>query len=255
VPGAGSSSRTAHTIGGELFTVVHLLDREHGLRRALSDPAKSADNKAAVLMALLTGRVAAATADIAAAAVKLRWSGPRDLCDGLAELAVTAIVIDADAEGRLDDLEDEIFRFGRVVAAAPDLRAALGDPRLPADRKRDLLAALLDGKVTRAALSLITEAAQQPRGHSLETNLEEYGRLAAQWRERLVAVVRTATALSDAQRGRLVAALAAMYGHQVHLAVVADPGVLGGLSVEVRGEIIDGTVVSRLQAVRRRLAS
>lgn len=253
-PGPDAVSRAAAMIGAELFSVAGLLDREHGLRRALSDPAKRADDKAAVTMALLTGRVAAATAELTAAAVRLRWSGPRDLADAVEQLAVTAVVIGAEAEGRLDDLEDELFRFSRVVAAAPELRAALADPRLPADRKRDLLAALLDGKVTAAALRLITEAALQPRGRSLEKNLEDYARLAAEWRQRLVAVVHTAIPLGGEQRRRLAAALAAAYGHEVHLAVVLDPGVLGGLSVQVGGEVIDGTVASRLAAVRRRLA-
>jgi F-type H+-transporting ATPase subunit delta len=241
-------------LGDELFAVVHLLDREHGLRRALSDPSKPADEKAAVTASLLDGKVSSDAAELTASAVRLRWSSPRDLADALAQLAATAYVVGAEADGNLDDLEDELFRFGRVVAAEPELRAALSDAAASPERKRDLLAGLLRGKVTEQALRLITEAVCYPRGRNLEANLEEYARLAAERRQRLVAVVRTATQLSAAQRRRLATALAAAYGHEVHLNVVLDPGVVGGLAVQVGDEVVDGTVASRLETLRRRLA-
>jgi F-type H+-transporting ATPase subunit delta len=94
-----------------------------------------------------------------------------------------------------------------------------------------------------------------PRGRSLEASLDEYGRLAAAWRERLIAVVRVATGLTEDQRGRLAAALSQTYGHDVHLNVVVDPRVMGGMSVEIGDELIDGSVASRLAGLRQRLAS
>ena len=109
----------------------------------------------------------------------------------------------AEGAGELDDVEDELFRFGRIAGGEPGLRAALSDPRLPDDRKRELLDALLAGKVTPAALRLITQAVINPRGRNLEANLADYARLVADWRQRLIAVVRVATELSDGQRERL----------------------------------------------------
>ena len=109
---------------------------------------------------------------------------------------------------QLDDLEDELFRFGRVVNGAPDLRIALSNPFFPAERKRELLDALLGGKVTEPTLRLVTQAAVQARGRSLDASLDEYARLAAERRERLVAEVHVAIALTAAQRRRLAAALA-----------------------------------------------
>ena len=253
--GGPESSTSAEPVADELFGVVHLLDREHGLRRTLSDPAKPADQKASVIESLFGGKVSAEITGLTAEAVRQRWSKPRDLPDALEETAVQVLVIGADAAGQLDDLEDELFRFGRVVAAQPALRAALADPALPRERKRGLLAALLEGKVTQQTLRLVTEAAQYPRGRSLEANLEVYARLAAQRRERLVAVVRTATDLSPAQRDRLAAALARVYGRDVHLNVVIDPAVIGGLSVQIADDVIDGTVAGRLETVRRRLGA
>jgi F-type H+-transporting ATPase subunit delta len=245
---------TADALGDDLFAVAGLLDSEHGLRRALTDPARQPEAKAGLIRSLLAGKVSAATPDLVAGMVSDRWSVPRDLADAAEELAAKAVVISADRSRKLDDLEDELFRFGRLVAAQPDLRAALSDPYLPADRKRGLIGALLDGKVTPATEKLITQAALNPRGRSLDASLEDYARLAAERRQRVVADVRIASALTQGQQDRLAAALAAVYGHEVHLNIVLDPHVMGGMSIQVGDEFIDASVVSRLAALRRRLA-
>jgi F-type H+-transporting ATPase subunit delta len=244
----------AGTTGDELFAVLRLLDREHGLRRALSDPAKSAQEKAAVAESLLRGKIAAPTLELITAAVSARWATSSDLTDAVEELAVLAVVETAQAAGQLDDLEDELFRFGRIVASQPELRDALSGPALPDSAKRQLLGALMRGKVTPAAGRLITQAVTDPRGRHLDTSLDLYARLAAERRERLIAVVRVATAPSPEQLRRLRAGLAATYGHEVHVNIVLDPEVVGGMSVQIGNDLIDGTVASRLASVRRRLA-
>jgi F-type H+-transporting ATPase subunit delta len=245
----------AGQLGDELFAVTGLLDAEAGLRRVLSDPTREARAKTGLVQALLGGKVAAATLDLVSALVSESWSEPADLVDAAEQLAALSIIETADREGTLDNLEDELFRFGRVVNAEPELRTALSSPFFPAERKRGLLDALLGGKVTQATMRLVTHAAVQTRGRSLDASLEEYARLAAERRERLVAEVHVAIALSAEQRSRLAAALAAAYGHDVHLNIVLDPQVVGGVSVQIAGEVIDGSMASRLAEVRRRLAA
>jgi F-type H+-transporting ATPase subunit delta len=240
-------------LGDELFAVLHLLDREHGLRRALSDPAQPGDLKASAAHDLLRGGLAADTLGLVEDIVRLRWGRSIDLADAVETLAVTAQVAGAEAAGRLDDLEDELFRFGRVLAAQPDLRRALNDQAVSADRKVGLLSDLLRGKVTDATLLLVTENAVHPRGRSLERGLELYGRIAAERRSRLIAVVRTSVELTEQQKTRLTAALSAQYDRDIHLNIEVDPTVLGGLSVRIGDEEIDGTIQRRLADARRRL--
>ena len=180
---------------------------------------------------------------------------PAATADAAEQLAVMATAAAAEGAGELDDVEDELFRFGRIDAAEPDLHAALASRLLPDDRKRELLNTLLEGKVTQASLRLITQVTLHPRGRSLEANLADYARLVAAWRDRLIATVRVAAALTDGQRERLTAALAAIYGHGIQLNVVLDPEVVGGVSVQIGDELIDGTLSSRLAALRQRLAA
>jgi F-type H+-transporting ATPase subunit delta len=199
--------------------------------------------------------LSADAAGLVAQAASVRWSAAADLTDAVEQLAVQALVAAAETDGHLDELEDELFRFGRIVASSPDLRITLTNPFVSAQAKRELLANLLAGKVTTESLRLITEAAVSPLGRSLDASLEEYARLAARRRERLVAEVHVAVPLTDTQRARLVSALADAYGHQVHLNVVIDPKVAGGMTVRIGDELIDGSVNTRLAVARRRLVA
>src|SRR5215472_17263452 len=245
----------AATVGDELFAVVGLLDREPGLRRALADYTSAREARTGLVRDLLGDRVSPATLDVVSGLARERWSMPRDLADAAKELGVLATAAAAGGAGNLDDVEDELFRFGRIASGEPELLAALSDQRMPDDQKRALLDQLLSGKVAAASLRLITQAVLHPRGRNLEANLADYARLVADWRQRLIAVVRVATELSDGQRERLTAALAALYGHGIQLNVITDPQVVGGMSIQVGDEFIDGTMSSRLAALRRRLAA
>jgi F-type H+-transporting ATPase subunit delta len=252
---AVSDAAVAATVGEELFAIVGLLDREAGLRRALADATSPQGARTGLVRGLLGGRVSRVTLDLVAGMAADRWAGPRDLADATEQFAVLATAAAAHGADQLDNLEDELFRFSRIVRGEPELHAALASPSLPADRKRSVLDALLEGKVTPQSLRLITQAAVYPRGRSLEATLSEYERLAAEWRQRLIALVRVATELTASQRERLAAWLSATYGHGIQLNVVIDPQVVGGMSIQIGDEFIDGSVANRLAVLRRRLTA
>lgn len=242
------------TLSEELFEVVRLLDGQHALRRALSDPSNSAEGKSQTVGALLANRVDASTLDLVSYLAGLHWARGTDLPSAMETLAVLATVTRAEREGGLHDLEDELFRFQRIVQGQPRLRSVLTDPAAPPEHKRQLLRDLLADKVSGATLRLVSEAATYPRGRGFDRALQAYGQVAAQRRQRLIALVRTAVPLGEERRQRLADSLSRAYGHEVHLNIEVDPDVMGGLSVRVGDEVIDGTIAGRLDEVRRRLS-
>jgi len=100
----------------------------------------------------------------------------------------------------------------------------------------------------------LSEQALMGRHRSVGVALAEYQRIAAEHRSRVVAIVRSAVALTDAEKERLADVLGRQAGREVHLNVVIDPEVVGGVRVELGDEVIDGTVVGRLEDARRRMA-
>ncbi|MFJ5938774.1 F0F1 ATP synthase subunit delta [Streptomyces sp. NPDC003444] len=244
----------ATKLADELAAVTVLLDREVSLRRVLSDPAQSGEAKAALAQRLLTGQVGGETADLVSGMVRSRWSRSRDLADATEELANTADLTAAQKAGTLDGVEDELFRFGRIVSSSNELRSALTDKAATATAKGALLRSLLGGKAHATTERLVVRLVTQPRGRSLEAGLESLSKLAAARRDRMVAVVTSAVPLSDGQKQRLGAALAKLYGRAMHLNLDVDPSVLGGITVQVGDEVINGSIAERLDEATRRLA-
>ncbi|MFC8098315.1 F0F1 ATP synthase subunit delta [Streptomyces sp. NPDC057363] len=250
-----STSVDAAQLADELAAVTALLHREVSLRRVLTDPAQAADAKAELAGRILGGQVGGPAADLVAGTVRSRWSQSRDLVDALEELAAMADFTAAQKAGTLDDVEDELFRFSRIVASDTGLRSALTDRSASTPAKSELLHSLLGGRAKATTERLVTRLVTAPRGRSLEAGLESLSKLAAERRERTVAVVTSAVPLSDTQKRRLGAALAKLYGRQMHLNLDVDPEVLGGVQVRVGDEIINGSLADRLDDAARRMAS
>jgi F-type H+-transporting ATPase subunit delta len=240
-------------ISADLFQVSALLEREAGLRRMLTDVSLPAKAKASLVRQVFGGRLDDGSVDLLEAAAGGRWTSTRDLAAALERVAVVAVVRAADAAGEGDRLENDLFGLSRLVDEHHDLRDALADPGRSTQDKSALLHQLLEGKVSAAALAL---AEQSVSGfHRTATMaIEDYQRVAADERQRIVALVRVARPLGDAERDRLTRALTSQYGRPVHLNIVVDPSLVGGLRVEIGDDVIDGTVASRLDDARRRLA-
>jgi F-type H+-transporting ATPase subunit delta len=250
VDAAGSS---AGDLGAELFDVVAVLDGAPALRRVLTDPSTDSEAKVGLVTQIFGSQVGASTLSVLSTAVSGRWASSRDLTDGLETAGVAAQVAAAGAAGELDALESELFELGRIIRSDAELRQVVSDRSLPAERKASLLTSLFGTKVTPATLALAGQAAVERTG-SFEKVLTGFGELAASRRERLLAEVRVADELDETSKKRLAKALAAKYGRDVHLNIVVDPSVLGGITVSVGGEVVDGSMSTRLETARRRLA-
>ncbi|MEU6351289.1 F0F1 ATP synthase subunit delta [Streptomyces sp. NPDC047072] len=249
-----NTSVDAGSLADELAAVTALLDREVSLRRVLTDPAQPGEAKAELAQRLLGSQVGGPAADLVAGMVRSRWSQSRDLVDALEELANLADLTGAQRAGKLDSVEDELFRFGRIVTSNTELRAALTNRAAPASAKGELLRSLLGGRAAQATERLVARLVAAPRGRSLESGLESLSKLAAERRERMVAVVTSAVPLSDGQKQRLGDALAKLYGRRMHLNLDVDPEVLGGIRVLVGDEVINGSIADRIEDAGRRVA-
>ncbi len=240
-------------IADEIVAVAQLLTREPRLRRALSDPARSGDERVALLRGLLDGKVGATALDLVATLVGGRWSAPMDLLNATERLGVDAVLVSADYAGDLAEVEDELFRFGQVVDGSPDLAATLGDSTVPAARRAELAHSLLEGKVRPATLRLTELALAGFAGRGFAGALTRLVELAAERRDRQIAYVVAAVPLSDEDERRLSATLSGMYGREITLKVTVDPAVIGGMSLRVGSDLYDGTIRSRFTQTRNAL--
>ncbi|MFZ8998554.1 MAG: ATP synthase F1 subunit delta [Ilumatobacteraceae bacterium] len=159
----------------------------------------------------------------------------------------------ARAEGTLDEVEDELFRFARSFEASDELRTALTDDLIPAAKRQAIVEDLLGGKATNTTTQLISMVVGTGRGRELPAIIERLVRRAANSKQLEVAEVRTAVDLTADQQDRLKAALANATGKAVTIKVIIDPSVLGGVVATVGDTVIDGSVRTRIDQLKSRL--
>lgn len=165
-----------------------------------------------------------------------------------------AVLAVAQAEGVLEEVEDELFRFTRTLEQESGLREALTDPALPSERKRAVLRDLLGGKTSDATVNLLELIVDQGRSRELPAIADRLVALAGERRQQAVAEVRTAVPLDEDQRRRLAEALGRATGRTVEVRTIVDPSVIGGVYARVGDMVFDGTVRRRLELARERLS-
>jgi len=160
----------------------------------------------------------------------------------------------ARAEGTLDEVEDELFRFARSYESSEELRNALTDDRVPAEKRQAIVEDLLGGKATGTTTQLVSMVVGSGRGRDLPAIVDQLVQRAAGSQDLSVAEVRTAVALSDDQQARLKAALENAAGKSISLKTVVDASVLGGVVATIGDTVIDDTVRTRIDQLKSRLS-
>ena len=237
----------------KLLAVSTIVGSSASLRGALSDSGSPEGARVALARSVFEGKTDGAALDVLGEVVGLRWRTPADLVDAIEGLGVEAALIAAERAGRLDAIEDELFRVDRIVAGNEPLRQTLADPLVDDDAKAALLRDVLGGRTDELTLRLVSHVVAHPRGRRLEAALADLVATSAKRRERLLAQVRVAAPLTDDQQTRLAAALGRIYRHPVDLQVDVDESTRGGVVVQVGDEVIDGSIGARIEQIRRRM--
>jgi len=238
-------------LSDELYAVADLLDRERRLRRNLADQGSPESSRRHLIEAVLEGKIGSRSLEMLSELVASRWSRPLDLVIAVEELAGQAMLAVAEQDSSLEDVEDDLFRFGRILNAHPTLATLLGDESRPSEDRLDLLATLLGDKAQPVTRGLLEQAVRAPRRRALENVVEQLVDRAAARRERSVALVTAAAPLSEDQERRLVDTLGRIYRRRISLQTEVDPNLLGGLVIRVGEEVIDGSVSGRLERARQ----
>ncbi len=202
---------------------------------------------------LLSGKISDAALDIVKAAASQRWSSTSDLAHGLQHIARLALLVRAEREGQIDDVEDQLFRVSRVLEAEPRLITLLSEYTAPADGRIKLLNSVLRGRASKNTADLLRQTVELLHGERADEVVRDLANLAVSRRGEVVAHVRAAAELTDAQRERLTELLTRIYAHPVSLQLDVNPALIGGLTIAVGDEVIDGSLASKLAAAENHL--
>jgi len=247
----GVDAQTASTLSAELFFVADVLGSNISVRRALTDTSRDAAAKGALIKDLLASKVGKATVGLLTELSALRWSGAKDLVQVIEQLAIEAEATAANISGELDRVENEMFVISSTVSNSSELRKAFKSDAHVA--KAQLVAELLKN-ASSSTTKLVSQMVNAWRGRSIESAFADFQWALAARRNRVIALVRIAAPMSQAQQDRLEAALNKQVGQPVRMNIEIDPAVLGGVSVKFADEMVDGSVSNRLAGAARALA-
>ena len=175
--------------------------------------------------------------------------------DQLVEGYAEALFRLVQAEGELERVEDELYRFGKVLESNYELKRALSDQAVDSSVRTGMLEELAGDKVSTQTLGLLSFVVDQNRGRLLPEILARLSALVAESRQAAVAEVRSAIPLDDEQEAQLADGLSKATGLNIELKVIVDPSVMGGVVAKIGDTVIDGTVRRRLEQLREQVRS
>ena len=249
----GVSAATASEISTHLFFAAEVFASKTALRRAITDPSRDIASKTALIKELFGSKIGKEASDLISGIAALRWSAGKDVIYVLEQLAIEAEASAANINNELDRVEDELFSASRLLVDSSELRSALVGGA-GADLKAQLVTEILSKNASASTVKLVRALVTQRRGRSLEAAFAEYLFGLANRRNRLIAVVRTAAPISDAQKVRLSGAIEKQVGQPIRVNIQVDPTIIGGVSIKFADELIDASISNRLAHAGRALA-
>ncbi len=249
----GVSAATASEISTHLFFAADVFASKTALRRAITDPSRDIASKSALIKELFGSKIGKEASGLISGIAALRWSAGKDVIYVLEQLAIEAEASAANINNELDRVEDELFSASRLLVDSSELRSALVGGA-GADLKAQLVTEILSKSASASTVKLVRALVTQLRGRSIEAAFAQYLFGLANRRNRLIAVVRTAAPISDAQKVRLSGAIEKQVGQPIRVNIQVDPTIIGGVSIKFADEVIDASISNRLAHAGRALA-
>jgi F-type H+-transporting ATPase subunit delta len=131
-----------------------------------------------------------------------------------------------------------------VAAAArdPQMQSALSNPKVTAQQKKDLFAAVVGERMGKELGNLVAVLVDGHREVLIGSMAEQFEELKREHEKVLRARITSAKPLDDAQRAEIVSALEKRYGKKVEAELDVDPQLLGGARVQVGDQVINASV-------------
>lgn len=158
----------------------------------------------------------------------------------------------AKENGKLEEWHSELTEMAKL-AAEPEITKFAENTKIPLDFKLKLLRERLTG-ISQLPLNLACFLIAKGKFRELEQVVQSYGRLLDEQRGIKHAEVITAIPLSDAERENIKKYLESATGGKVVLNLEVDPDIIGGFIARVDSSLIDGSIRSRLQALKKTLS-
>lgn len=231
------------------FELGRALGANSSLVAALTSYDVDSATKAKLVTKLIGKAGGSSTSELVQSLVTARWSRPQDLLVGLEHAGIRL------ASRSEAGLEQQLLAIRGVVSSDPELELALGSKLSVVDAKLKLADKVFSKKVTPAAMLVLRHLLAQPRARRIGAMLTAAADIAAAETGALLATATVARELASAQLASIQKVLTQKYGREVRVNVIVDEAVIGGIKIRVGNDVLDGSLATRMNELRQKLAS
>ena len=173
---------------------------------------------------------------------------------GIAERYATALYELADESKSLDAVGDDLRRLKGLIAGSDDLSRFLRSPLIDRQAQtKGILSVLDSAKVSDLVRRFVAVVGSHRRLYALPMIIDAFLRELARRRGEVMVHVASARTLTDQQNSDLAEALRRVVGQKINVEAKVDPELIGGLVVRVGSRMIDTSIRTQLQKLRRAL--
>ncbi|NLO89356.1 MAG: ATP synthase F1 subunit delta [Clostridia bacterium] len=173
----------------------------------------------------------------------------------LASRYAQALFLSAQEQDLLDQVEGDLRLVVDQVEKNEDLARFVDQQLIPPENKTEVIERIFKGKISNLSMNFLKLVFRKRRERYLREFLEEYVELADSARGIEKVEITTAVELSPQQREFVKNRLSEMINRKVKLIEKVDPKILGGLVVKIGDRVYDGSVINKLDSLKRHLKS
>jgi F-type H+-transporting ATPase subunit delta len=159
----------------------------------------------------------------------------------------------AQEQNKLEQWSNDLTALSQAFSQS-QVQTFLENPKTPRENKVKFVETVLGKQVRPEALKLAKLLVHRDRQAYASSILQVYTGLWNKLRGIEVAHVTTAVPVGSKEETQIRSKLAGLTGKQVTLDLKVDPDIIGGLVAQVGDTLLDGSIRTRLQNLRKQLA-
>ena len=161
----------------------------------------------------------------------------------------------AEEKGRVDDYLSDLKIVCDVIDENKDLQSVIKHPQISTKDKKNTFINIFKGNIDADLLSFLLILIEKDRIIYLREKFNEFEKIVLENKDIITGVVKTTHALSDEQYDKLILNLEKKYNKKVLLTEIVDERIIGGVYLKVNDQVIDGTLKTRIDELKKAMLS
>jgi F-type H+-transporting ATPase subunit delta len=159
----------------------------------------------------------------------------------------------AEKNGKVEEYIKELKEILELIKTNEELLSVVKHPEITTSQKKRVFKSIFKGKVDDYILGFLLILIEKDRILYLEEKINELEKIHLERNNILVAHVKSVIPLNEDEKSALIEKLKKKYSKNIILKEEIDKGIIGGLYVRVGDDVIDGTIKTKFEEIRRRV--